>query len=239
MTIEATLLSIDATLKALLASAQSGAQMAAAEFAASETGKTRKRRTKDEIAADEAAEAAEAAAKLAADAALTQAATPVVDGHPAGTRYWVNAVDRQVYAELPGTPAPEGMNFKIESAAEYLAKKVEFDKAGAAKNEQAAATAPVTANTAPSATAPAATASAAASGSAEATWDAAVTALKTLAQNPDHGSAAVMAVIKQIDPAAANVPALKPLGKNAEIVAAVNALLNPAAAAAEVDPLFG
>ena len=236
MTIEATLLSIDATLKALLASAQSGAQMAAAEFAASDTGTTRKRRTKAEIIADEAAEAA---AKLAAAAALTQAEAPVVDGHPAGTRYWVNAVDRQVYAELPGTPAPEGMNFKIESAAEYLAKKVEFDKAGAAKNEQAAATAPVTANTAPSATAPAATASAAASGSAEATWDAAVTALKTLAQNPDHGSAAVMAVIKQIDPAAANVPALKPLGKNAEIVAAVNALLNPAAAAAEVDPLFG
>ena len=238
MTIEATLLSIDATLKALLASAQSGAQMATAEFAASETGKTRKRRTKDEIAADEAAEAA---AKLAADAALTQAAAPVVDGHPAGTRYWVNAVDRQVYAELPGTPAPEGMNFKIESAAEYLAKKVEFEfnKAGAAKNEQAAATAPVTANTAPSATAPAATASAATSSSAEVTWDAAVTALKTLAQNPDHGSTAVMAVIKQIDPAAANVPALKPLGKNAEIVAAVNALLNPAAAAAEVDPLFG
>ena len=185
MTIEATLLSIDATLKALLASAQSGAQMAAAEFAGgASTGATRKRRTRAEIEADEAAEAA----------------------------------------------AKQGATQGVQD---------ESEKAGAAKNDQSAATAPVTAPTEPSATAPAATASAATSGAAEVTWDEAVTALKTLAQNPARGSTAVMAVIKQIDPAAANVPALKPLGKNAEIVAAVDALLNPKAATAEADPLFG
>lgn len=184
MTIEATLLSIDATLKALLASAQSGAQMAAAEFAGGASTVTpRKRRTRAEIEADEAAEAA----------AKQVAAQGVQD---------------------------------------------EGEKVGA-KNDQSAATAPVTAPTEPSATAQPATASAATSASDEVTWDAAVTALKTLAQNPAHGSTAVMAVIKQIDPAAANVPALKPLGKNAEIVAAVDALLNPKAATAEADPLFG
>ena len=183
MTIEATLLSIDTTLKALLASVQAGAQMAA-EFSGAEPSASRKRRTKAEIAADEAAEAA----------AKQAAAQGVQD---------------------------------------------ESEKAGAAKNDRSAATAPVTAPTEPSATATAATASAATSASDEVTWDAAVTALKTLAQNPAHGSTAVMAVIKQIDPAAANVPALKPLGKNAEIVAAVDALLNPKAATAEADPLFG
>ena len=152
MTIEATLLSIDATLKALLASAQSGAQMAAAEFAGgASTGTPRKRRTRAEIEADEAAEAA----------AKQAAAQGVQD---------------------------------------------ESEKAGAAKNDQSAVTALVTAPTEPSATAQAATASAATSGAAEVTWDEAV-------------------------------PALKPLNKNAEIVAAVNALLNPAAA--EADPLFG
>ena len=49
MTIEATLLSIDATLKALLASVQAGAQMAA-EFSGAEPGASRKRRTKAGLA---------------------------------------------------------------------------------------------------------------------------------------------------------------------------------------------
>lgn len=217
MTIEDTLLSIDTTLKALLASAQSGAQMAATTETAGEATARRKRRTKEEIAADEAAEAA------TKQAALTQAAAPAADA----PRYWVNNVDGSVYAQLAGMPDPTDMNFKIETHAYYL------EKLAAAKNAQPAATAHATARTAPSATAQPATASAATSGAA--TWDDAVSALKALAMNPAHGNTAVMAVIKQIDPTAVNVPALKALDKNAEIVAAVNAILAPVVA----DPLFG
>ena len=223
MTIEATLLSIDATLKALLASVQAGAQMAA-EFSGAEPGASRKRRTKAEIAADEAAAAA------AKQAAEKPAAEPT---------YYVNYDTSEVYVQQPGAPKPEGEHFVAHDKATYEVEKANFEKAAAAKNAQGAVTTPATAHTEPSATAQPATASAATSASDEVTWDAAVTALKTLAQNPAHGSTAVMAVIKQIDPAAANVPALKPLGKNAEIVAAVDALLNPKAATAEADPLFG
>ena len=69
------------------------------------------------------------------------------------------------------------------------------------------------------------------------TWDAAVTALKTLAQHPDHGSNAVMFVIKALDPQAQNVPHLKDRGLEAAIIAKVNELLHPPVAAD--DALFG
>ena len=118
-------------------------------------------------------------------------------------------------------------------------EEIAADEAAATKNGQAAATPPVTANTEPSATASADTVSGATSAGSDVTWDAAVAALKKLAQDPKHGSTAVLAVIKQIDPTAANVPALKALNKNTEIVAAIDALLNPAASTAEADPLFG
>lgn len=185
MTIEALLQDIADSNRAILACLQSGAAVAAAEFApgnlagatagAADDGKTttRKRRTKEEIAADEAAAAAAAKAK---EAELSASATAIANKNQGN--------------------------------------------AGAAD-------------------AGAAGAAGAATGG-EVTWDAAVAKLKALAQDPAHGSTAVMAVIKKIDPNAANVPALKDLNKNAEIIAAIDALLNPAAAAgAEVDPLFG
>lgn len=214
MHIEERLESIDTTLKALLVAMQSGMQMASAQEANNtgddaETTK-RRRRTKAEIAADEAAEAA---AKAAPEET---------------TRYWVSETLGQVYVEAPGGTAPTDQSFKIESAEHYAAKKAEF----AAKKAAAETTA---ASSAPAATAAAATA-ASTSGS-EVTWDQAVTALKSLATNPAHGSEAVVKIVKQMDPSAANVPALKALNKNAEIVAAVNALLNPVADAAR-DPLF-
>lgn len=187
MTIEALLQDIADSNRAILACLQSGAAVAAAEFApgnlagatagGADDGKTttRKRRTKEEIAADEAAAAA---AKAAADkeAALSASATAIANKNQGN--------------------------------------------AGAADAGAAGAAGATTGG--------------------EVTWDAAVAKLKALAQDPAHGSTAVMAVIKKIDPNAANVPALKDLNKNAEIVAAIDALLNPAAAAgAEVDPLFG
>ena len=214
MHIEEILSSIDTTLKALLASVQSGVQMSASTIAvddgeASETTK-RTRRTKAQIAADEAAEAA---AKAAPEKT---------------TRYWVSESLGQVYAELPGSPQPSDQSFKIESEAHYNAKKAEFEA------KKAASTA--AASSAPAATTAAASETSTA-GSAV-TWDQVVTALKGLATNPAHGADAVVKIVKEFDAKAANVPALKALNKNAEIVAAVNALLNPVATEA-ADPLFG
>ena len=176
MHIEEILSSIDTTLKALLASVQSGVQMSASTIAvddgeASDKPK-RKRRTDAEIAADKAAEAAAKAAEAAAKAAPNEAEAP---------------------------PADEA------------------------------------ASSAPAATQAAAVAT---SASGSVSWDDVVTALKGLATNPAHGADAVVKIVKEFDAKAANVPALKALNKNAEIVAAVNALLNPVATEA-ADPLFG
>ena len=227
MHIEEILSSIDTTLKALLASVQSGVQMSASTIAvddgeASETTK-RTRRTKAQIAADEAAEAA-AKAQIAADEAA-EAADKVAPKET--TRYWVSETLGQVYAELPGQPVPDDQSFKIESAAHYNAKKAEFEA------KKAASTA--AASSAPAATQAAAVAT---SASGSVSWDDVVTALKGLATNPAHGADAVVKIVKEFDAKAANVPALKALNKNAEIVAAVNALLNPVATEA-ADPLFG
>lgn len=241
MTIEAQLQELIDINKAILVAIQSGAQMATAEFvqgnaaeAASTT--TRKRRTKAEIAADEAAAAA---AAIPAD---------VVEGDPAGTKYWHSEANQLVFAQKPDEAAPaDGAGFTQVSAAVYLTAKAAvyltakaaYEKAAAAKNASAAATNQAAASTEPSATAQQATASAATSEKAEPTWDEVVKGLKDLAANPSHGAAAVKAVIAKIDPNAANVPALQALNKNGQIMAEINALLNPGAAATEVDPLFG
>lgn len=224
MTIEAQLQELIDINKAILTAMQSGAQVnAAAGTEQSETAGKRTRRTKAEIEADKAAEAA---------------ANAVVDGDPAGTAYWHNEAQTLVFTQKPGEAAPAAeAGFVQVTAQVYLAAKAAYEKAEAAKNAQAAATQQTAANTAPSATAQQATASAATSANAEVSWDDAVKALKELSTNPAHGATAVKAIISQIDPTAANVPALQKLGKNAEIVAAVNALLKPAGA--EVDPLFG
>ncbi|WP_313330709.1 hypothetical protein [Comamonas sp.] len=154
----------------------------------------------------------------------------VVDGDPAGTRYWVNEVAKQVYTELPGNPQPEDQNFKINPADVYLAKKAEFAAAqDAAKNAQAAA------STAPSATAAPATASAATSAGEAPTWDQTVAALMKLAADPAHGSTAVLTIMKKVDPTATKVPEMKGKGLEAAINAEVQALLNPTGG---VDPLF-
>lgn len=225
MTIEAQLQELIDINKAILTAIQSGAQMtAAAGDQGAEASSTRKRRTKAGIEADKAAEAA---------------ANAVVDGDPAGTAYWHSETHGLVFAQKPGEAAPAADTaFQQVSAQVYLTAKAAYEKAEAAKNAQAAATQQAAANTAPSATAQQATASAATSANSEVTWDLAVKALKDLAANPAHGGTAVKAIIAKIDPSAANVPALQALNKNAEIVAEVNALLNPAAAE-EKDPLFG
>ena len=72
------------------------------------------------------------------------------------------------------------------------------------------------------------------------TWDDAVKKLREVAQHPEHGSDAVRSLIKELDPSADSVPALKGKGLEAKIFAKCEALLNPAAAGADGDDsLFG
>lgn len=208
MTIEATLESIDTSLKAILAGLQSGAQIAAA--------------------GTEASEAAEAAEKPARGRRSTKEKAAQGETTQATTTYYVSESLKQAYARTPGMLEPEDASFVLVSAEQYAAKKAEFTQYHA---EYSTGT-----NRAEAAKAGAeAAATGAQSSGHEPTWDEAVAALKDLAQNPAHGSVAVMEIIKTIDPTAANVPALKDKGRNKEIVDAVRARLNPQAA----DPLFG
>ena len=68
--------------------------------------------------------------------------------------------------------------------------------------------------------------------SAGVTWDDAVKKLREVAQHPEHGSDAVRSLIKELDPSADSVPALKNKGLEAKIFERCEALLNPAAAGA-------
>lgn len=105
----------------------------------------------------------------------------------------------------------------------------------AAKNEQVASatTTQAPAPTAPSATAQADTASAS---QTPVEWKDVIAGFTKMIGDPNHGRPAVLEVMKKFDPNATTIPALEALGKNAEIVAHIDALLNPKAAAEE-DPL--
>ena len=209
MNIEQRLESIDTSLKTLVTILQSAATITAVAgapevAAAAPAAETKKPRTK----------------KTDEPAATTKA--DLVDGDPEGTRYWVSDEAKTAYAQKPGDPDPADQSFKIESSAQYLAKKAEF-----AKNAQdAAAASQASATTAPSATAQPDTASAATSG---ADWDTTFRAIKELSTAPTGGREAVLGVLKHFGCEGKTVPALKDLNKNAEILAHVQGLLAPAA----------
>lgn len=138
----------------------------------------------------------------------------------------------------PGTATTGDAPEKTDSASSQPAASAETaQQASTAADVGNAAPAATAAASAPAA-APAASASTSNAGS-EPTWDEVVKSLMSLKDNPAHGAAAVVAILKEIDPNAANVPALKDKGHNAKIMAAINARLNPAAAAPAADPLFG
>lgn len=185
MTIEATLQSIDNTLKLLLAAVTSGVTMADALAAGDGVA---------EADGQEGSQSPESETKRGRGRPRKNAEAP---------------------AQAPAPTAPTTPTAPVEVAA--------------APATTASASTP---SAAPVAPAPQAS-TAATDGP---TWDEAVAALKSLSVHAQHGSAAVVALIKKIDPSAANVPALKDKGKNAEIVAAVNALLNPTVSD---DALFG
>ena len=207
MTIEATWESIDASLKTIVTILQSGRAITevagAPEAAAVPAADTKKPRTSTKKTDEPAVKA------------------DLVAGDPEGTRYWVSEEAQTAYAQKPGDPDPADQSFKIESSAQYLAKKAEF-----AKNAQdAAAASQKTATTEPSATAQPDTASVQTSG---ADWDTVFRAIKELSTAPTGGREAVLGVLKHFGCEGKTVPALKDLGKNAEILAHVNALMVPA-----------
>ena len=208
MNIEDRLESIDTSLKTLVTILQSAGAITAVAGApeattAAPAAETKKPRTK----------------KTDEPAATTKA--DLVDGDPEGTRYWVSEETQTAYAQKPGDPDPKDQSFKIESSAQYLAKKAEF-----AKNAQdAAAATQASATTAPSATAQPDTALAATSG---ADWDTVFRAIKELSTAPTGGREAVLGVLKHFGCEGKTVPALKDLNKNAEILAHVKGLMAPA-----------
>ena len=208
MNIEDRLESIDTSLKTIVTILQSAGAITAVAGA-------------PEATAAPAAETKKPRAKKTDEPAAT-AKADLVDGDPEGTRYWVSEETQTAYAQKPGDPDPADQSFKIESSAQYLAKKAEF-----AKNAQdAAAASQASATTAPSATAQPDTASAQTSG---ADWDTVFRAIKELSTAPTGGREAVLGVLKHFGCEGKTVPSLKDLGRNADILAHVQGLLAPAA----------
>ena len=211
MNIEDRLESIDTSLKTLVTILQSagaitavaGAPEAAAAAPAADTKPKATRKAKDEPAAPTKAD--------------------LVAGDPEGTRYWVSEETQTAYAQKPGDPDPKDQSFKIESSAQYLAKKAEFAKK--AQDAAAAAASQASATTEPSATAQPDTASAQTSG---ADWDTVFRAIKELSTAPTGGREAVLGVLKHFGCEGKTVPALKVLYRNAEILAHVKGLMAPA-----------
>ena len=202
MHIEERLESIDNSLKTivtLLQSAGAIAAVAGAPEAAAPAPTEKKTRT-----------------KKTDDAVSSSAAKPdLVDGDAEGTRYWVSDETQTVYAQKSGDIDPTDQSFKIESSAQYLAKKAEF-----AKNAQdAAAATQATATTAPSATAQPDGAS------TSADWDTVFREIKALSTAPTGGRDAVLGVLKHFGCEGKTVPALKDLNRNADILAHVKGLM--------------
>lgn len=205
VTFEARLESIDNTLKAILTALQSGQQMMTTlESTAADTTEAPKRGRKPK-------------------------AETTVEKTPEAPRHWVSETLRQVYVQAEGAPAPEDQSFKLESAEHAAARAAEFAKPAPVAETPVGNAAP--AATPPASSAPVSAQAAvpvAASTAGEPTWDEVIKKLMFLKDNHPNGAAAVLALIKKVDPAAANVPGIKGKKPNAEIIAMVDAELAPA-----------
>lgn len=232
MSIEATLGSIDTSLKALVALLQNAGTLTHLAAPVTEK-KTRAKKGEQAASAETPATTDTPAVVVEVEVPAATQPAPVVDGDPAGTRYWVSEELQTAYAQKPGDPDPQPQSFRIESADGYLSKKAEF----AAKKAQAdvATTAPATAATEPTATAPAATASAEPSATPEVTWKEVLTALQAVNKStkPGHGRDGILALLKQFGCEGKTVPAMEALGQHAAILAATNALLSASEAGAD------
>ena len=232
MSIEATLGSIDTSLKALVALLQNAGTLTHLAAPAVEK-KTRAKKGEQAATAETPAAIDTPVVVVEAETTAVTQPAPVVEGDPAGTRYWVSEELQTAYAQKPGDPDPQPQSFRIESADGYLSKKAEF----AAKKAQAdvATTAPATAATEPTATAPAATASAETSATPEVTWKEVLTALQAVNKStkPGHGRDGILALLKQFGCEGKTVPAMEALGQHAAILAATNAMLSASEAGAD------
>lgn len=232
MSIEATLGSIDTSLKALVALLQNAGTLTHLAAPVAEK-KTRAKKGEQAAAAETPVTTDTHAVVVEAEAPAATQPAPVVDGDPAGTRYWVSEELQTAYAQKPGDPDPQPQSFRIESADGYLSKKAEF----AAKKAQAdvATTTPVTAATEPTATAPAATASVETSATPDVTWKEVLTALQAVNKSTKagHGRDGILAMLKQFGCEGKTVPAMEALGQHAAILAATNALLSASEAGAD------
>jgi hypothetical protein len=177
----------------------------------------------------------------------------------AGTIYWLIPSMDSAFAQEPGMAAPTATDAVKVTQQEYEAKKAEIsqrvDAVLAAQTKKASAptevsaapsspTAEVAADAAPTSTAASAGTAAQsaetaqpASTAAEVKYADVFAKFKELSGAEGHGRESVMKVLKQFLPneAAPTVSKTEALGRNAEIVAVIDALLKPAAA--EFDPL--
>lgn len=205
MGIEATLESIDNSLKSLLQIAMTGA-FAKAEFA--EPGAT-----------------APAAAKTRVK--KTDAAAPafkLLAGDAEGTRYFLIEKHNTVARVAPGETVPSIDGTVEIDGEQYAAKKEEFAK----KSVTAVPSTPSAAASTPAATAPAAS-----SGAASVSFKQVVDKLQELSRDtrPGKGRDGIVAFVTKHG--VAKVPALEALGKNAELLAEVELLLAKDAAVEE------
>lgn len=218
MNFEERLESIDTSLKMLVTIMQSAGVMTAAVQA--ETTDTQK--TAETTATTEKKTRAKKDNSTNADPA---AAMGLVDGDPQGTTYWVSESLKTVYAQTPGNPAPDDQSFKIETAAHYTTKKSEFaKKSSPATGEQTGANAKT----------PAQDTQGVSTASSGTPWESVMAQIKALNAGtaPGQGRDGVKSLLANFGldgTEGKKVPDLAKLGKNEDILAFVNNLLNPAA----------
>jgi hypothetical protein len=199
------------------------------------------------VRATPAARALQAPAPVAVEPAPVAAPAPapaLVEEEP--SIYWLIERHNTVYEQKPGDPTCTIQGAVQVDRSVYLAKKAEFEKnfnlAMAAKAEPAAA--PIAAAPASSPTpapSPAPTPAPAAA-SDEVPFSRVVEAVTALnrSDKPGHGRDGVIAILKRFLPGEEKptVTKMQPLGRNAEIIAAVQALMAPVEQVEEAfDPL--
>lgn len=226
MSLEATLIETNTLLKQLIAVVTTGVEVRTTlgepEAAAPKATRTRKAREEVPI---ETAETTE------------KHPLGLVDGDPEGTRYWVSEQYKTAFAQKPGDPDPKLADIKIVTAAHYLERKAEFTKnspvVGAQTTESAAT---------PAAPTPAASTASSEKPADEVPFAKIIERITVLNKSTEvgHGREGVMAILKKYlpDDAKPSVTKLQPLGKNAEVLADIEAALSGGAAAEEeFDPL--
>lgn len=231
MSLELKIEALTAAVQALTTVMQSGQQAVAQFGAAADTsgaGKTTTRKSKkDEAPATDG---------------KTINPNDVVTGDPEGTRYWVIEAHNTVFVQKPGDPdITMGGQVQV-GAIEYLQKKDEFAKKAQSLLSTGTQSGAAAGHT-PSTNSSQKPSDAPASG---ATYKQVVDACMALnaGTEPGQGREALKDFLmkhvgKDAQGKPKTVPALETLGKFDELLAELNALLNPAAAAATDENLFG